>query len=68
MQGSDDETSLSPKLIDSLSLSEQRVLGCFCVLSLIPVSLLLRFPLLAQTKTAFPTNAATALKGQASGC
>lgn len=65
-----DETSLRPSLIGSLSPS---IIGggpwFFCSLSLIPVSLLfLRFILLARTKTALPTNAAAAFQGQASGC
>lgn len=65
-----DETSLRPRLIGSLSHS---IRGggprSFCSRSLIPVSLLLlRFILLVQTKPALPTNAAAAFQGQASGC
>lgn len=65
-----DETSLRPRLIGSLSLS---IRGggplFFCVPSLILVPLLfLLFVLLPQTKAALPTNAAAAFQGQASGC
>lgn len=65
-----DETSLKPRLIGSLSPSIRGGGPCFfCGPSLIPVSLLfLRFILLAQTKTTFPTNEAAAFQGQASGC